>query len=82
MTSQFEPNVKSNERERIIFETIKDNPDLHHNRLIALLVPKYMAKTTFEKAISSLEIIIKEISEKGEAVVLAKYQELDEKDNG
>ena len=54
MMSQFEPNVKSNERERIIFETIKDNPDLHHNRLIALLVPKYMAKTTFEKARDSL----------------------------
>ena len=54
MMSQFEPNVKSNERERIIFETIKDNPDLHHNRLIGLLVPKYMAKTTFEKARDSL----------------------------
>lgn len=54
MMSQFEPNVKSNERERIIFETIKDNPDLHHNRLIALLVPKYMAKTTFEKSRDSL----------------------------
>jgi len=39
-------------------------------------------KEPIEKAISSLEIIIKEISEKGEAEVLAKYQELDEKDNG
>jgi len=43
---------------------------------------KINQKEPIEKAISSLEIIIKEISEKGEAVVLAKYQELDEKDNG
>ncbi len=43
---------------------------------------KINQKEPIEKAINSLEIIIKEISEKGEAVVLAKYQELDEKDNG
>ena len=43
---------------------------------------KINQKEPIEKAISSLEIIIKEISEKGEAVVLAKYQESDEKDNG
>lgn len=43
---------------------------------------KINQKEPIEKAISSLEIIIKEISEKGEAQVLAKYQELDEKDNG
>ena len=43
---------------------------------------KINQKEPIEKAISSLEIIIKEISEKGEAEVLAKYQELDEKDNG
>ena len=43
---------------------------------------KINQKEPIEKAISSLEIIIKEISEMGEAVVLAKYQELDEKDNG
>ena len=39
---------------------------------------KINQKEPIEKAISSLEII----SEKGEAEVLAKYQELDEKDNG
>jgi len=54
MMSQLEPNIKNNERERIIFEAIKNNPDLHHNGLIAILVPKYMAKTTFEKARDSL----------------------------
>jgi len=43
---------------------------------------KINQKEPIEKAISSLEIIIKEISEKGEAEVLAKYQESDEKDNG
>ena len=43
---------------------------------------KINQKESIEKAISSLEIIIKEISEKGETEVLAKYQELDEKDNG
>ena len=43
---------------------------------------KINQKEPIEKAISSLEIIIKEISEKGETEVLAKYQELDEKDNG
>lgn len=43
---------------------------------------KINQKEPIEKAISSLEVIIKEISEKGEAEVLAKYQELDEKDNG
>ena len=43
---------------------------------------KINQKEPIEKAISSLEIIIKEISENGEAEVLAKYQELDEKDNG
>lgn len=43
---------------------------------------KINQKEPIEKAISSLEIIIKEISEKGEAEVLAKYQELDEKNNG
>ena len=43
---------------------------------------KINQKEPIEKAISSLEVIIKEISEKGEVEVLAKYQELDEKDNG
>ena len=49
MMSQFEPEGTSFERERTILEEIRKNPDLHHNALIKLMVPKYMAKTTFEK---------------------------------
>ena len=49
MMSQFEPKETSFERERAILEEIRKNPDLHHNALIKLMVPKYMAKTTFEK---------------------------------
>jgi len=52
--SQNEPNLKIYERERIILESIKNNPDLHHNGLIKLIVPEYMAKTTFEKTRNSL----------------------------
>ena len=54
MISHLEPNSKINERERIIFETIKDNPNMHHNALLKIIVPKYMAKTTFEKIRNSL----------------------------
>lgn len=54
MMSQLEPNSELYERERVVFETIKDNPDLHHNALIKLIVPKFMAKTTFEKTRDSL----------------------------
>ena len=43
---------------------------------------KINQKEPIEKAISSLEIIIKEIYENGEAEVLDKYQESDVKDNG
>ena len=49
MMSQFEPEETSFERERAILEEIKNNPNLHHNALIKSIVPKYMAKTTFEK---------------------------------
>jgi len=52
--SQLKPNIKIYERERIILQSIKDNPDLHHNGLIKLIVPQYMAKTTFENARNSL----------------------------
>jgi len=52
--SQSEPNLKMYERERIVLECIKNNPDLHHNALIKLIVPKFMAKTTFEKTRDSL----------------------------
>lgn len=54
MTSQFEPRKNSHERERIIFQSVKDNPDLHHNALIKKIVPAFMAKTTFEKTRNSL----------------------------
>ena len=54
MMSQIEPNVEIYERERIVFETIKKNPNLHHNALIKQIVPKFMAKTTFEKTRDSL----------------------------
>lgn len=54
MMSQFEPRKNSHERERIIFQSIKDNPDLHHNALIKKIVPAFMAKTTFEKTRNSL----------------------------
>ena len=52
--SQSEPNLKMYERERIVLECIKNNPDLHHNALIKLIVPEFMAKTTFEKTRDSL----------------------------
>ena len=52
--SQSEPNLKMYERERIVLEYIKNNTDLHHNALIKLIVPEFMAKTTFEKTRDSL----------------------------
>ena len=54
MISHFEPNKNNYERERIILETILDNPHLHHNALVKIIVPEYMAKTTFEKIRDSL----------------------------
>ena len=54
MMSQFEPKEIQLERERIILEEIKNNPNLHHNALIKKIVPKYMAKTTFEKTRNGL----------------------------
>ncbi|KEQ56609.1 hypothetical protein AAA799E16_01245 [Marine Group I thaumarchaeote SCGC AAA799-E16] len=52
--SQYEPNLMMHERERILLEHIKENPSLHHNALLKLVVPKFMAKTTFEKTRDSL----------------------------
>jgi len=49
MMSQFEPEVTVLERERNILEIIQNHPNLHHNALIKKMVPKYMAKATFEK---------------------------------
>jgi len=54
MISQFEPNSDMYERERIVLEYIKNNLDLHHNALLKLIVPQFMAKTTFEKTRNSL----------------------------
>ena len=52
--SQIEPNFNIYERERIVLQCIKNNPQLHHNALVKIIVPKFMAKTTFEKARDSL----------------------------
>ena len=47
--SHHEPNLEMYERKRIVLESIKNNPDLHHNALLKLIVPEFMAKATFEK---------------------------------
>ena len=47
--SHYKPDLKAYERERIVLETIRKNTDLHHNALMKLIVPEFMAKTTFEK---------------------------------
>jgi len=54
MISQIEHNFEISERERIVLERIKNNPDLHHNALLKQIVPEFMAKTTFEKTRDSL----------------------------
>jgi hypothetical protein len=50
----LEPNSELYERERIVLECIKNNPNIHHNALLKIIVPEYMAKTTFEKTRDSL----------------------------
>lgn len=50
----LEPDSELYERERIILEYIKNNPNIHHNALMKMIVPEYMAKTTFEKTRDSL----------------------------
>ncbi len=62
--SHNEPNLEMYERERIVLESIKNNPNLHHNAVLKLIVPEFMAKTTFEKTRDSLlekEIIFVQI---------------------
>ena len=54
MMSRYEPNIDLYERERIVLQCIRDNPHLHHNGLLKILVPEFMAKTTFEKVRDSL----------------------------
>ncbi len=50
----LEPNLELYERERIVLECIKNNPNMHHNALMKVIVPERMAKTTFEKTRDSL----------------------------
>ena len=52
--SQIEPNFNIYERERIVLQCIQNNPKSHHNALVKIIVPKFMAKTTFEKSRDSL----------------------------
>ena len=47
--SYYEPDLEMYERERIVLETIKNNPDLHHNALIKLIVPEFMAKQPLKR---------------------------------
>ncbi|MBS3922291.1 MAG: hypothetical protein KGZ37_03985 [Nitrosarchaeum sp.] len=54
MITHVEPTLELYERERLIFECIKNNPQMHHNALLKKIVPEYMAKTTFEKTRNSL----------------------------
>lgn len=54
MIAYIKPTSELYERERIIFECIKNNPKMHHNALLKKIVPEYMAKTTFEKTRDSL----------------------------
>ncbi|MCE9653287.1 MAG: hypothetical protein K8Q89_09605 [Nitrosarchaeum sp.] len=49
-----EPDSELYERERIVLEYVKKYPDKHHNALIKMIVPEYMAKTTFEKTRNAL----------------------------
>ncbi len=54
MMSRYKPDLEMYGRERVVLECIKNNPDLHHNALIKLIVPEFMAKTTFEKTRDSI----------------------------
>ena len=77
MMSQIEPNMKNYERERIILQCINDNADLHHNGLLKIIVPQYMAKTTFEKTRDALiEKEIVSVEKKGKYEILCDYSKL------
>ena len=54
MINRSEPNFNIYERERIVLQCIQNNPESHHNALVKIIVPKFMAKTTFEKSRDSL----------------------------
>ena len=75
--SHNEPKIKNYERERIILQCVKDNPDLHHNGLIKIIVPEYMAKTTFEKSRNSLvEKEILTVKKKSKYEILCNHLKL------
>ena len=77
MMSRFEAKKNNYERERIILEFIRDNSNLHHNALVKIIVPEYMAKTTFEKVRDSLiekEIIF--VEKKGNMKFYVCYTKL------
>jgi hypothetical protein len=50
----YEPKDERIERERIVLDLVRNNPNLHHNALLRLVVPEFMAKTTFEKTKNTL----------------------------
>lgn len=52
--SQFEREDIRFEREKAILDAIKNNPNLHHNEIIKIIVPTHMAKTTFERTRNEL----------------------------
>jgi len=54
MISRYEHNFNIYERERIVLQCIQNNPKSHHNALVKIIVPEFMAKTTFEKSRDSL----------------------------
>ncbi|MGI0056724.1 MAG: BlaI/MecI/CopY family transcriptional regulator [Nitrosarchaeum sp.] len=54
MITYLEPDSELYERERIVLKCIKNNPNLHHNALMKMIVPESMAKATFEKTRDSL----------------------------
>ena len=54
MMSHYKSNFNIYERERIVLQYMYNNPHLHHNGLVKIIVPEFMAKTTFEKARNSL----------------------------
>ncbi len=44
----------SKKRESILIRTIRSHPDIHHNELKRLVVPRYMATKTYEHVVKDL----------------------------
>jgi hypothetical protein len=78
MISQFQPEGTSLERERTILEEVQNNPNLHHNALIKSIVPKHMAKTTFERTKNRLieknVLLVSQIGNKKFYSIYENYQ--------